>query len=420
MSSRPPADTESPDPDGRLVDGPFTVLLGAAFFSALGFSAVIPLIARYVEIGLDGGPVQVGIAVGIFSFSAVAARPYIGRLGDRRGRRVLIAGGTFLTSLVLAGHAFADTYLLLLVARLLMGAFQGAFFVGTVTIVNDMAPAHRRGEAANIFSVALYLGMAMGPAVGEAAFREYGFDWAFVISAGAMMIAALIALFLPDYIPEPGPEPAPGERRQLFHRGAIWPGAILALGIMIFPAMQGFLPALMADRDLGSFGAIFAVYGLLVLVFRLVGRKLPDTLGTSTTATVALIGSAVGMALMGAATSRIMLFAGAAVLAVGGSLLYPALMVAAVDGVPPRERAQAMSTFTMFFELSGGIGGPVLGVIVWLSGTNAGALYGAAVFAAVGVPLLRVWQGRGRPPVRTMDPVVFRILPVTGRAPVGS
>jgi len=397
----------------RLVDGPFLVLNAAAFFSALGFASVIPLVAQYVTKELEGGPLEVGLAVGIFSFSAVLARPYIGRLGDRKGRRLLVAGGTFLTALVLAGHVLADTYQLLLIARLLTGAFQGAFFVGTVTLVNDMAPEDRRGEAASYFSVSIYLGMAMGPAMGEWARRAYGFDKAFLIAAASMMLAALIGVFLPDYIPEQAPRSETRmARRKLLHSAAIWPGAILALGLMIFPAMQGFLPALMEDRDLGGFGAVFAVYGILVLVFRLAGRKLPDTLGTQRTVTISLVGTVAGAGLIGAATSRPMLLAGAAVLALGGSMLYPALMVAAVDGVPAQERAQSMSTFTMFFELSGGIGGPILGVLVWVAGSNAAALYGAAGFAAIGIPLLALWQHGLRGPARRSDPAVFWVTPM--------
>ena len=133
-------------------------------------------------------------------------------------------------------------------------------------------------------------------------------------------------------------------------------------------------------------------YGLLVLVLRLICSRLPDALGTAKTAAIALTGSAIGMLVMGSFVSRSGMFVGAAILAIGGSLLYPALMVAAVDGVPANERAQAMSTFTMFFELSGGIGGPVLGVVAWMSGTTVAAFYGAAVLAATGLPVLLAWR----------------------------
>ena len=139
----------------------------------------------------------------------------------------------------------------------------------------------------------------------------------------------------------------------------------------------------MDERALGEAGPIYALYGLLVLALRLLCSRLPDTLGTTRTAALALLGSSVGMVVMGSFLTRPGLFVGAAILAIGGSLLYPALMVAAVDGVPENERAQAMSTFTMFFELSGGIGGPVL-KLLRMSGTTVAAFYGAAILAASG------------------------------------
>ena len=381
----------------RLLTAQFGVLCLSALFSALGFSSVIPTVARFVATDLNGGDLEVGIALGVFSFSAVLARPWIGRLGDRRGRRVLIAGGSLITSIVLAAHALADSYLALLVARLVMGAVQGAFFVGTVTLTTDLAPEHRRGEAASYFSVAIYGGMAFGPWLGEWAAGRWGFDGGFLLGGLCMGIAAVIAFWLPDFVGDQEPNIASEEntrRRALLYRTAIWPGVVMALGIMIFPALHGFMPKLMDERALGDAGPIYALYGLLVLVLRLVCSRLPDALGTGKTAAVALMGSSVGMLIMGSFVSRPGMFVGAAVLAIGGSLLYPALMIAAVDGVPANERAQAMSTFTMFFELSGGIGAPVLGVVAWLSGTTVAAFYGASVLAAIGLPVLFTWRRR--------------------------
>tara|TARA_B100001250_G_scaffold342549_1_gene310884 strand:- start:2862 stop:4100 length:1239 start_codon:yes stop_codon:yes gene_type:complete len=381
----------------RLLTAQFGVLCLSALFSALGFSSVIPTVARFVATDLNGGDLEVGIALGVFSFSAVIARPWIGRLGDRRGRRVLIAGGSLITSIVLAAHALADSYLALLVARLVMGAVQGAFFVGTVTLTTDLAPEHRRGEAASYFSVAIYGGMAFGPWLGEWAAGRWGFDGGFLLGGLCMGIAAVIAFWLPDFVGDQEPNIASEKntrRRALLYRTAIWPGVVMALGIMIFPALHGFMPKLMDERALGDAGPIYALYGLLVLVLRLVCSRLPDALGTGKTAAVALMGSSVGMLIMGSFVSRPGMFVGAAVLAIGGSLLYPALMIAAVDGVPANERAQAMSTFTMFFELSGGIGAPVLGVVAWLSGTTVAAFYGASVLAAIGLPVLFTWRRR--------------------------
>ena len=424
MSRQPAAPPEST----RLVSGPFLVLIGAALFSALSFASTLPMVARYVTSELGGGDLEVGVAIGVFSVSAVVVRPFIGRLGDERGRRFLILGGTLSTSVVLALHVLAINYPIMLVVRLLMGAVQGGFFVGTVTLVNDLAPENRRGEAASYFSVAIYGGMAFGPWIGELATQRFDFVGGFLIAAALMLVAAGISWFLPTFVPvaatptvqavrRPGRMQLADEppRRHLIYRPAIWPGVILAMGLITFPAMQGFMPKIMDERSLGEAGPIFATYGILVLVLRLLARRMPDTLGTAKTAATALGGASAGMLLMSLFVSRSGFFVGTAVLAIGGSLLYPALMVAAVEGVPPNERAQAMGTFTMFFELSGGIGAPILGMVAWLTGTTVAAFVGGAVFAAAGLPLLVIWRA-GRYKAERLEqgspgPSAFRLVP---------
>ena len=438
----------------RLFSAPFLVLNLSALLSALSFSAMMPLISWLVTEQTGGGDVAVGFAISVFAVTAIAARPAIGRLGDERGRRFLVVSGCFLTALTIFGHVWADTYAVILIMRLLIGAFQGAFFVGSAAMVSDLAPEHRRGEALNWFSVSIYLGMALGPWMGEAtkawgdsSLPLDGFDTAFVVAALLMAGAAVVGTWLPKDVPsstaafapddadgdasgtqqqlrgspetrlarasrplvfelvdqQVGNRPQPPSTRdepmsttsnagRIFYKPALWPGTILAMGIIIFPAMQGFLPKLATERDLGDIGPVFAVYGLLVLVLRVLGRKLPDTMGTKRTATLALIGASVGMAVMGTFVTPTGLYVGVVIMALGGSLLYPSLMLAAVDGVPPNERARAVSTFTMFFELSAGIGGPILGVTAAVVGATVGAFYASATLSAVGIVLLWIWQ----------------------------
>ena len=389
----------------RIVSAPFLIVIAAALFSALSFSSTLPMVAVFVDEELGLGDLEIGIAIGVFSFSAVAARPFIGRLGDSHGRRFLILGGTGLTAIVLLLHIVADSYPALLVVRLLMGAVQGGFFVGTVTLVNDLAPEHRRGEAASYFSIAIYGGMAFGPWIGDLAVERLDFDGGFLVAAVLMFVAAAISWFLPPLVPvrssrienwSPPPRmnlaDLPPPKPKLIYGPAVWPGVILAMGIITFPAIQGFMPKIMNEQGLGKPGPILASYGILVLVLRLLGRKLPDQLGTAKTTAIALSGASLGMLLMALFVSRDGFYIGTAVLAIGGSFLYPALMIAAVEGVPPHERAQAMGTFTMFFELSGGVGAPILGMVAWAAGTTVAAFAAGAAFAALGLPLLLMWQ----------------------------
>ena len=443
-----------PDGSPRLLTGPFLILNISALFSAISFSSMLPLTALLVTNQTGGGDVAVGFAIGVFAITAIAARPLIGRLGDERGRRFLIVLGGFTTALTFFAHIWADTYVMILAMRMLTGAFQGMFFVGSAAMVSDLAPENRRGEAVSWFSVFLYFGMGLGPGLGtitqewgETSFGLGGYDTAFALAGVLMMLSAVIGGFLPKDSPSAmgqhfgqgadgqlngaagagasglqtrlaqaarplvfrlvGKEgstvqlpaaphahapPSTGNAGRVFYRPALWPGTILAMGIIIIPALYGYLPKLAEENSLGWLGPVFFVYSMLVLVLRIIGRKLPDKLGTKRTATLALIGAAAGMVVIGTFVSVPGLYIGVVILALGGSLLYPALMVAAVEGVPPNERARAMSTFTMFFELSAGIGGPILGVTAAVVGATAGAFYAAAACSLFGIVLLGIWQ----------------------------
>ena len=442
----------------RLFSGPFLILNISALFSAISFSSMLPLTALLVTNQTGGGDVAVGFAIGVFAITAIAARPLIGRLGDERGRRFLIVVGGFTTAATFFAHIWADTYAVILIVRLLTGAFQGMFFVGSAAMISDLAPENRRGEAISWFSVFLYFGMGLGPGLGtmieewgDSSFAFGGFDAAFALAGILMALSAVIGWFLPKdspsalvhhvaeraggqgqvngasedgasrlqmrlasaarplvfqlvgkegaavRLPPATPEHPPATTSNVggvFYKPALWPGTILAMGIIIIPALYGYLPKLAEEHNLGWLGPVFFVYSMLVLVLRIIGRKLPDKLGTKRTATLALIGAAAGMVLMGTFVSIPGLYVAVVVLALGGSLLYPALMVAAVEGVPPNERARALSTFTMFFELSAGVGGPILGVTAWLVGATVGAFYAAAACSLLGIVLLGVWQRR--------------------------
>ena len=365
----------------------------SSMFSVIGFALTMPLLPRYVEGELGGGKISVGIAVGIFSISAIAARPLIGRIGDQQGRRVLLAGGALVTAVAIAAHAFATTLLVLLLFRLAVGVGQAAFFVGSTTLVNDIAPMERRGEATNYLSVAIYTGMSFGPLIGEIIEGRWGFGAAFVASGASLLVAALVSLALSPHRPASvtvvstdGPL-----LTRLFHPAAFWPGLVLFLGIINFTALNAFMPLHVEEQSLGSAGSVFLLFGIIVLFVRLLGSRIPDRLGTTKTGTIALTGIALGMWTMGAWTTTTGLYVATVILAGGGSMLFPSLLVAAIDGVPEGERARAVSTFTMFFEISAGIGGLVLGVSAAIGG-NTAAFFVAGVSAALGLPVLYFWQ----------------------------
>ena len=58
----------------------------------------------------------------------------------------------------------AQWYLILL--RVVTGFGEAGFFVGAATMITDLAPVERRGEAVSYWSVAVYGGLSFGPVLG--------------------------------------------------------------------------------------------------------------------------------------------------------------------------------------------------------------------------------------------------------------
>ena len=69
--------------------------------------------------------------------------------------------------------------------RLVLGVAEAAFFVASFAALADLAPPDRIGEALSYNSLGLYLGLALGPPLGEVVVRTAGFDGRLVRRRGA-------------------------------------------------------------------------------------------------------------------------------------------------------------------------------------------------------------------------------------------
>lgn len=173
-----------------------------AYFSAAGLT--IPLTPLFAEGPLGADELWVGITVGAFSVTAVALRPFAGRTSDRRGRRPLLIGGALLCALAMAAHAVTTELAMLIVLRLVLGVAEAFYFVAGISALADMAPRGRAGEAISFNSLALYLGVALGPLLGEALLDVGGFELAWLGGAGLILLATLLALGISETAPALG------------------------------------------------------------------------------------------------------------------------------------------------------------------------------------------------------------------------
>jgi predicted MFS family arabinose efflux permease len=364
----------------RLVTPTFVLvgLASLAYFTADG--VLIPTVPLYVEGPLRGDDVAVGLSVGAFSATALLLRPWAGRLADRRGRRILMVGGGGLVALSVAAYVVAGSVAALVALRLVTGVGEAFFFTGAASVVNDLAPDERRGEAVSFFSLALYVGIGLGPLAGEQAIRTMGFDQTWLIAAGAAVLGTILALGVPETRPQVE-EGGPTSHR-LIHPAALLPGTVLLTSVLGQAGFFAFLPLYSLDVGLEGSRFVFLMYSAIVVAIRSFGARIPDVLGPERTARTSLLCSAAGLAVAGLWATPVGVVLGTSIFAVGSSLAFPALMVLAVRGTSPGERGAVLGTFTAFVDLAFGAGPVTLGFVAAATGYGGTFLTAAAIILA--------------------------------------
>lgn len=367
---------------GRLITSSFLALTLAelAYFVAIG--VMIPTVPLFAAGQLGAGAVGAGFAIGVFSVTALVLRPFAGRLADRLGSGRLFFMGAVLFTVVAAAHLMVTAYWQLLIVRAALGVAEALFFVAGMAALAGLAPPDRLGEAISYNSLGLYLGIALGPALGEWLLRSAGFQAAWLGATGLGLVAALLALKVPVMRRETaGEEPPPLLPRQLVGPGLTFLAGLLgAAGFLAFAALHA--------RSIGMDGAGWVLfgYGATVIGCRLLFARLADRFPAPALSTWALVWCSVGLATVGLVRTPVGLFVGAVLIAFGISFLTPAFYREMMATLPPSQRGAAAATFSIAIDLGLG-GGPILyGLIAEPAGIPA-AFTAAAVLAMVAAVL---------------------------------
>jgi MFS family permease len=384
----------------RLITAPFVrIWLGTfAVFASFGF--VLLVLPLYAKDELGRGSLGVGIAMGAASITAVIGGPPVGRIADRRGRRLMIVTGAVVMVGCYLALALGPSLSLVVVIRLIAGAGEAACAIGLLTVAADLAPAERRGEAISLVTTASYLGLTVGPVVADFALGGDRFALAWVIAAGLVVLGTAVVIPLRETRPAAAHE-APGG--WLPPRTALLPGLLVLLALLGFGGFVAF--AALYARELGFErpGLIFALFGGIIVLVRTFGRKLPDRLGGRRTLVLCFVNLAAGLATIGVWQTETGLLVGTAIFAVGQALSYPAAVLLAMETSSEAERSAVVGGVTAFVDVALGVGAFTLGAVAAVTG-YAGAFLVSSVVALSGLAVVAPLRRADRIPLEEAAP----------------
>ncbi len=155
--------------------GKLGILMTTAFIDMVGGLMVFPLFPFYAsKFGANG--FQVSMLISAFAAMQLLSAPFWGRVSDRYGRKPALIAGLTGSAISYVVFAYANSYALLFVCRLIQGAGGGTTGVIQAYVADAVEPKNR-ARGLGWLSSATNLGVVLGPVLGgQAVFRigEHG------------------------------------------------------------------------------------------------------------------------------------------------------------------------------------------------------------------------------------------------------
>ena len=374
----------------RLITRDMALVMLATFCFMSSNMLANPIVAGYAE-SLGASGMLMGVVAGSMSFISLFCRPIAGNLSDRTSKRTLVTAGTVLYFTAGLLYYFANSPIMLIMARVINGVGFACCSVCLATWMSLLLPIRHMGAGMGLYGTMNALAMAVGPALGIRAQKYIGYRLTFLSSlilAAIMLTATLMVKNggQPVRKKQPSTTENPSlavdidgsidgsagatKKHHLSIRSILEPRVVpLSLTFMMFAiayfANRSFIMNYVEARHLPvSADLFFMFYAVTLLVLRMVLRDLFDSKGFRSWLTLCSLGMLAMLACMTVLFNDWMLLLAAFFTAVGYGLMSSVTQAQAVV-IAGRERSGiANSTYYAGIDLGMSVG-PFVGGLVY-------------------------------------------------------
>ncbi|MDP2265887.1 MAG: MFS transporter [Thiobacillus sp.] len=157
----------------------------------LVFGAIEAFIALYAaSLGIPAW--QIGIILGVQLVSIVFAKPLMGRVSDRVGRKQVIIPGLLIGAASVALLPLASSFIFLAGLSLLFGIGFATVTSSTAALVADLTQNGRYGSSMGVLRTVMDVGQSIGPVLTGWMIGMAGYGSAFTLLATILLSAALL------------------------------------------------------------------------------------------------------------------------------------------------------------------------------------------------------------------------------------
>jgi MFS family permease len=328
------------------------------------FNMIIPKLPAFLT-ALGGGNLK-GLIISAFTLTAMASRPFSGKLADTIGRIPVIMIGSIVCLVCSLIYPVLTSVSGFIFLRILHGFSTGFTPTGQAAFISDIIPANRRGEAMGLLGTAGALGMAGGPAIGGLVANAYGYSAMFYCSSAFAFVSLIILAGIQESRKETHRfrmHHLKVKRTDWFEPLVLVPCLVMVLCSFAYGTMFTLLPDLGYFMGIKNEGVLFMLLTAASLVVRLVGGKASDYWGRRPVLGISTIAIVVSMLIIAWADSRLVLMTGVILYGLAQGATSPTLLAWATDLSHEQFRGRGIASLYIFMEMGIGLGAFASGML---------------------------------------------------------
>ena len=345
----------------KILTRDFVLAFFAQFAFTFVFHILIPTLPIYLS-RLGSTEVEIGVLIGIFCFSSLVFRPFVGRALLKIPEKNFMIAGALLFAFTSVAYLLAPPFWPFLIVRVFQGIGFAFFHTASFTLIANISSEAHRGQSLSYFSLAINISGALAPSLGMFLINHFSFTFLFLVCLGL----SLCSLFITNKLGRRQVAPLQDSSIEdgfFLSRKALPPSIISFFSLFIWGALTAFFPLYAINHGVANPGLFFTTIAIMLILGRALGGKILDLYSKERIILPCLITYIISMVILAFSKTLPMFILVAVIWGIGHAFLIPALVVYALDRVGSSP-GPAMGTFTAISDLGMSLGPVIMGIIL--------------------------------------------------------
>jgi len=293
-------------------------------------------------------------------------RPFVGRALLNHSEKTFLAAGSAIAALSSFAYLVANPFFPLFFLRVFQGIGFALFSTSSFTLVANITPEANRGQGISYFYLAVNVAAASAPVVGILIINHLRFSTLFLFCAVLSLCSFLVISRLGKYPPTPVGA-STSKSQPILSAEALPPSIMGFISNNIWGALIAFFPLFALSHGVANPGIFYTALAGTLIIGRACGGKILDSRSREKIVLPCIAVQIIAMIILAFSSTLPMFILAAVLWGMGNSLLFPLMMVMALDR-GGTSRGPAMGTYTALVDLGSGMGSAIMGVVLqWTS-----------------------------------------------------